>query len=494
MYTFSICSVFKNEAHILDEWIQHYKMRGVDHIYLVNDFSTDNYMSILDKYKGYITLFDNDIVTRGVGRQCLIYDKYFRPFLKTSKWLSILDMDEFLYSPSGSSFTSILEKYNDASQIRIDWLHFGSNGHLYQPISVVNGFTRRSPLDKTKTFYSYKNIFKGQDLVSFNVHLNNVSGATYVIDYREGEPVDLVINHYAIQSLDFFMSVKATRGDINNWFDNQGLKRDREYFDRYDVNEVEDLRLYEQNKGVQLLETIGKTNDVTLVITSCNRPHLLERTLISFIKMNTYPICKTYIIDDSGVEGCNDKVLEVFKAYMNITSIYNNKNLGQVQSIDKVYSYVRTRYIFHCEEDWVFLKPGFIEKSMKIFDDNPSQKIYTVWLRTHHSTSGHPIIRDTLSRGYYMMKPDFSYVDKGVTYTWGGITFNPGLRKTADCLLHHPYSLSCDKMIAHGKEYVGEYIINKKYVDSGFFSYILDDPSGHVDHIGWNDHIKRFWD
>ena len=494
IYNLTVCSVFKNEAHILDEWIQHYKMRGVDHIYLVNDFSTDNYASILNRYKEYITLFNNDIVTNSVGRQCLIYEKYFRPILNTSKWVSILDMDEFLYSPSGSSFDSILEKYKDVSQIRIDWLHFGSNGHLYQPISVVNGFTKRSPLDKTKSFYSYKNIFKTKDLISFNVHLNSVSGTTHVIDYKEGEPVELVINHYTIQSLEFFMRVKATRGDINNWFDHEGLKRDKAYFDRYDVNELEDLRLYEQNKTVQLLGTISNNNDVTLVITSCNRPHLLKRTLSSFVQMNTYPICKTYIIDDSGLQGCNDTVIEEFKDYLNITSIYNNINLGQVQSIDKVYSYVRSKYIFHCEEDWVFLKPGFIEKSMKIFNDNPAQKIYTVWLRPHNSTSGHPIIQDTFNRGYYMMKPDFSYIDKGIKYTWGGITFNPGLRKTEDCLLHHPYSLSCDKMIAHGKEYVGEYTINKKYVDSGYFAYILDDPSGHVDHIGWNEHIPRFWD
>jgi hypothetical protein len=326
MYNFTVCSVFKNEAHILDEWIQHYKMRGVDHIYLVNDFSTDNYMSVLDKYRDYVTLFNNNIVTKAAGRQCLIYEKYFRPILNTSKWLSILDMDEFLYSPSGSSFDSILEKYKDVSQIRIDWLHFGSNGHLYQPISVVNGFTKRSPLDKTKSFSSYKNIFKTKDLISFNVHLNSVSGTTHVIDYKEGEPVELVINHYTIQSLEFFMRVKATRGDINNWFDHEGLKRDKAYFDSYDVNEVDDLRLYEQNKTVQLLGTITNNNDVTLVITSCNRPHLLKRTLSSFVQMNTYPICKTYIIDDSGLQGCNDTVIEEFKDYLNITSIYNNIN------------------------------------------------------------------------------------------------------------------------------------------------------------------------
>jgi len=44
------------------------------------------------------------------------------------------------------------------------------------------------------------------------------------------------------------MKVKATRGDVNNWFDTYGLKRDKEYFERNDKNDVEDLGLLEQNR------------------------------------------------------------------------------------------------------------------------------------------------------------------------------------------------------------------------------------------------------
>lgn len=39
---------------------------------------------------------------------------------------------------------------------------------------------------------------------------------------------------------------------------------------------------------------------VTLVITACGRPHLLKRTLESFMKYNTYPIIEGFIIEDSG--------------------------------------------------------------------------------------------------------------------------------------------------------------------------------------------------
>ena len=496
MYNFVVCGVFKNESHILSEWIQHYLRRGVDHIYLVNDNSTDNFQPIINAFSGKVTLFHNDIVTKQVGRQIQIYNKYFRPLLNQTRWMAILDLDEFLYSPQGYHISDVLSHQDSSvSQLKVDWLHFGSSEHVYQPISAVSGFTRRANFTTNATYYSYKSIFKADSLISFDVHQNTVRGATLHFQYSDQTSPPLVINHYAIQSFRFFMDVKSTRGDINNWFDHIKLSRNEAYFRSYDTNEVEDLRLFQQNKALLSFEqSIGVSEDVTLVITSCNRPALLDRTLESFVAMNRYPIAETFLIDDSGVIGCNDAVVAKYADKLPIKSIYNQKNIGQIASIDKVYSYVRTKWIFHCEEDWVFLKPRFIEKSMGVFAANPTEKIYTVWLRPHASTSGHPIVKDTLNRGYHEMMRNFSYVDKGIKYTWGGITFNPGLRKTADCLIVHPYSLRIDKSERNGKTYVGEYAINKAYVDRGFYAMILDDPEGHVDHIGWDQHIPRFWD
>jgi len=495
-YNFVICAVFKNESHILSEWIQHYLLRGVEHIYLVNDFSTDDYSQILEGFSDVVTVFHNDIVTKEVGRQSQIYEKYFRPLLTTTKWMAILDLDEFLYSPSGAMhFGTILDTYDSVSQLKIDWLHFGSNGHTYQPTSVVSGFIKRDVFNNTAIYYSHKTIFKTDELIAFGIHSHQVRGTTSHLEYNEINKPILVINHYNLQSYDFYINVKCTRGDCDNWFESQRLERNDSLFRQLDKNDVIDLTLFEQNKDrVSFNKSIKHTDDVTLVITSCNREALLDKTLESFVKMNTYPVALTYIIDDSGVVGCNDYVVEKYKDVLNIRSIYNPVNLGQVQSIDKVYSYVRTKWIFHCEEDWQFLQPGFIEKSMHVFAENPDEKIYTVWLRPHWCTSGHPIVRDNLNRGYYAMKKDFSYVDKGVTYTWGGITFNPGLRKTTDCLLVHPYSLRCEKSSHNGKTYVGEYTINKEYVQRGYYAMILADPEGHVNHIGWNAHIKREWD
>lgn len=497
MYNFCVCAIFKNEAHILEEWLLHYISRGVEHFYLVNDNSTDDFFSIIDRYSSYITLFHNQIQTNLVGRQSMICEKYFRLILNESKWFAILDLDEFLYSPIDIHLPTIFEKYDMYSQIRINWLHFGSNDHLYQPQSVVEGFLKRAVIDCGMPYFSYKTVFKGNALIEFNIHSQTVNGNEIYLQYDENNIPELVINHYCIQSQDFWLRIKCTRGDVNNWFDSQKLQRNLDYFKGYDINDIYDNRLYLQNKEIiekVKMNKIIQKDEITMVITSCNRPELLKQTLESFINYNTYPIKETYIIDDSGIDECNNIVIEPFLKILNIKMIYNKINLGQIQSIDKVYSYVTTKYIFHCEEDWEFLQNGFIEKSLKIFNDYHNEQLYTVWLRPHNCTSGHPILYDSNEKGCFKMKPDFSYVDNGTTYTWCGFTFNPGVRRTSDCLLFHPYSIKCEKNIKNGKEYVGEYTLNKKYADQGFFAVILSDPNGHVNHIGWDQHIKREWD
>ena len=48
--------------------------------------------------------------------------------------------------------------------------------------------------------------------------------------------------------------------------------------------------------------------EVTVVLTACNRADLLEKTLDSFFKFNTYPLKRFIIIDDGMNFGCNDFV------------------------------------------------------------------------------------------------------------------------------------------------------------------------------------------
>ena len=73
---------------------------------------------------------------------------------------------------------------------------------------------------------------------------------TFINIYREY----LSFNHYNCQSLEFWNNIKCTRGDSDHY-----LSRTQEDFHAYDVNDVEDLELYNQNLVLYENELIIQT-------------------------------------------------------------------------------------------------------------------------------------------------------------------------------------------------------------------------------------------
>jgi len=478
MYSLCVACVFKNEEHIIDEFILHHLQHGVEHFYMINDMSTDNSVSVVEKYGSVVTLFHNDIVSSGVDRQKRMYEKYLRQILPETEWLAIIDLDEFIFSPDDID----IKKFLVGDALRVHWRVFGSNQCFYQPLSVVSGFNKYRDPEKAKRegTHSYKTIFRSNHLLGFDVHAQ-------VLDVPTEDSVNLFINHYQIQSQDFYINVKGTRGDAMNYYEHMNLKRDLAFFKKNDDNQIECNVLAEQNrlvtqevKKMKIERLVNK--DVTVVITACNRPHLLKRTIESFIKFNTYPIKEFIVIEDSGNLRINDFLLE-YPGRWNL--IYNEKNIGQVPSIDRAYDYVTTEYIFHCEEDWEFKKHGFIEESMRILEQD--SKLFTVWLRPHYHTNGHPV--EYTNKDYHMMASAYTHEWRGKLHTWCGFTFNPGLRRTKDVMLFHPYCVNVEKNPLLGE--VDEYIINTKYAQLGFRAAITLPSDGYVDHIGANEHITR---
>ena len=79
-----------------------------------------------------------------------------------------------------------------------------------------------------------------------DVHTSVVAGVVdnlSVKRYPKNPP--LIINHYIVQSLEFFENVKGKRGDVNNWFSDNA--RNNAFFDMCDINDVRDTRLKDMN-------------------------------------------------------------------------------------------------------------------------------------------------------------------------------------------------------------------------------------------------------
>lgn len=168
----------------------------------------------------------------------------------------------------------------------------------------------------------------------------------------------------------------------------------------------------------------------TICITSCNRNDLLFQTIDSFLETNAYPeyISEWLLKEDSGKE---DIAQDIRNKYPFINVICG-ENIGQGKSIDLLYSLVKTKYIFHCEEDWYFQgNKHFLKESLDILENYTD--IHQVWIRNNMKSC----IEDSEKiSGFYLIK------DKHVDI-WNGFSWNPGLRRLSDY----------KKMFPHGFEF-----------------------------------------
>ena len=217
---------------------------------------------------------------------------------------------------------------------------------------------------------------------------------------------------------------------------------------------------------------------ITVVMTSCGRLNLLKRTMDSFLKFNTYPINEFVIIEDS----CKlDVINEIKRLYPFTSVVINEKNIGQVASIDKGYSFVKTPYIFHLEDDWEFYREGFIEKSLAILEHD--KKIMQVWLRELYDTNTHPIEPEI----YTLLNIKYRYVQiNALGGNWHGFTWNPGLRRLSDYKLVAPFS-----SIREDGDFnaLTECHIGQKFFELGFRAVILE--QGYIKHIGYGQQVKH---
>lgn len=208
---------------------------------------------------------------------------------------------------------------------------------------------------------------------------------------------------------------------------------------------------------------------ITCVFTSCGRFDLLQRTIESFKKFNTYPIESFIVIDNSELNGAYDKIVYMFHPD-DVLAIVNDQNIGQIASIDKAYSWVKTDYIFHSEDDWEYFDYGFIEKSLDILKYN--DKITNVSIRVRFDGergSMHPISNmktTTNGTNYFEYLPNY-------LGTWHGFSFNPGLRRLSDYNLIKPY-----------KQYINEQGVGQKYRELEYISACLE--NFYCKHIGTN--------
>lgn len=232
-----------------------------------------------------------------------------------------------------------------------------------------------------------------------------------------------------------------------------------------------------------------KKSDVTFVLTSCGRMDLLEQTLDSFFKYNEYPIERYLITEDSAdpeiFKQCEE--LNQRKYGGKLEFIFNHDKLGHLMSVDKAYGMVKTPYIFHCQEDWEFLKGDFIKPSIKVLETQP--KVIQCWIRpksdkilntidkTIFSLPGDVSVRRVLQCSYIVTNAQADGTDL-VVKDYMGFSFNPGVKRISDW-----------KLLPNGyTPILRENLVDQTYRNMGYMvvTLCLNDEEGYVKHIGWD--------
>lgn len=167
-YELAICAIFKNEAPYLREWIQYHKMLGVQHFYLYNNDSEDNYLNEIQTYidDDLVTLFD--IPGRPV--QIEAYNHFLENYREKVKWAAIIDLDEFIVPTEGpflpDAMADILkraeQKINTIGNgftmdmiagIQLSWLYYGTSFHVEPPSGLVlENYLNRIAIEDNNTW------------------------------------------------------------------------------------------------------------------------------------------------------------------------------------------------------------------------------------------------------------------------------------------------------------------------------------------------------
>ena len=96
-YNLSVLAIFKNEKIILRQWIEHYLREGVDHFYLIDNGSTDNYHSTIKDYLSKISLVRDGRRFHQGTQQYLYCNTFMLTATHETKWLIVCDIDEYIY-------------------------------------------------------------------------------------------------------------------------------------------------------------------------------------------------------------------------------------------------------------------------------------------------------------------------------------------------------------------------------------------------------------
>lgn len=223
-YEISICAIFQNEAPYLKEWIEYHRLVGVEHFWLYNNNSTDNYKKVLEPYVrlGIVNVINwpSPPHKDWTPYQAKVYNHCIKKVKRRTKWLAIIDTDEFIVPVQHNNLKELLTNYEELAGLQIFWQFFGTS-YIYEipkTQTLIESLLMKAPKD-SEVNYNFKTIVRPDRVSKFYVH-----GGDYIHPFfalfphntrggaRQPIHIDIVrIHHYWTRDEKYFRKNKVKR-------------------------------------------------------------------------------------------------------------------------------------------------------------------------------------------------------------------------------------------------------------------------------------------
>lgn len=256
-YEVSIAAIFNDEGRFLKEWIEFHKTVGVEHFYLYNNRSKDNFADVLRPYveAGEVDLIDwpyrfnsfeewNDV-------QCGAYEDAIKRAKKESRWLALIDIDEFVFATDSTPLPVFLEAYKEYGALVVNWQCYGTSNVVHIPndkymieVLVKKGEANHKENRHIKSIVQPQKVAKCRNphFCLYKKDYFAVSPSKKRVSSYNNDSIEISkirINHYWSRDEDFVTEVKIPR-QVVRWGADPNLTWDRVRA----FNKVEDKAIF----------------------------------------------------------------------------------------------------------------------------------------------------------------------------------------------------------------------------------------------------------
>lgn len=240
----SVAAIARDEGRYFKEWIDYHRLVGVEKFFIFDNESKDNTYEVLKPYIDAGIVEYHYVKGEGIQNQvnyfavCNARDK--------TKWLAVIDLDEFLLPLRDKSVPDYLRSLpQNVAQVFIRWCLYGSSGHVVRPDGLVienYKYRKRDNSDEANKIIVNPRMVTGTS----SVHAFEVIGRSVDEAGRTLTPSPVIpgltqniirINHYRCKSWQDSQE-KHNKGDAA--FGRDYVRYTKADFDRFDTNDVYD--------------------------------------------------------------------------------------------------------------------------------------------------------------------------------------------------------------------------------------------------------------